>query len=48
MFYYDSTMLILIPALIISFIAQMQINSAYSKYKVYVKEMAIKVRKFEG
>ena len=33
MFYYDSTMLILIPALIISFVAQMQINSAYSKYK---------------
>ena len=33
MFYYDSTMLILIPAVIISFIAQMQISSTYSKYK---------------
>ncbi|MDY4079773.1 MAG: zinc metallopeptidase [Clostridium sp.] len=33
MFYYDSTMLILIPAIIISFIAQMQISSTYSKYK---------------
>ena len=33
MFYYDSTMLILIPAVIISFIAQMQISRTYSKYK---------------
>ena len=33
MFYYDSTMLILIPAIIISFIAQMQISSTYSKYR---------------
>ena len=32
MFYYDSTMLILIPAVIISFIAQMLINRTYSKY----------------
>ena len=33
MFYYDSTMLILIPAVIISFIAQMKISRTYSKYK---------------
>lgn len=33
MFYYDSTMLILIPAVIISFIAQMQISRTYSKYR---------------
>ena len=31
-FYYDPTYLILIPALILSVIAQGMINSAYSKY----------------
>ena len=31
-FFFDSTMLILIPAIIISFIAQMMVKSAYSKY----------------
>lgn len=32
MFYYDSTMIILIPALIISFIAQMKVNTTFEKY----------------
>lgn len=32
MFYYDSSYLILVPALIISFWAQMKINSAFDKY----------------
>jgi Zn-dependent membrane protease YugP len=32
MFYYDPTYLILVPALIISFWAQMKINSAFDKY----------------
>lgn len=32
MFYYDSSFLILVPALIISFWAQMKINSAFDKY----------------
>ena len=32
MLFFDSTMLILIPAIIISFIAQIRVKSAYSKY----------------
>lgn len=32
MFYYDSTMIILLPALLISAWAQMRINSTYEKY----------------
>ena len=32
MFYYDSTMIILLPALLISAWAQMKINSTYEKY----------------
>lgn len=32
MFYFDPTMIILVPALIISFIAQSKIQSTYSKY----------------
>ncbi|MBE6064268.1 zinc metallopeptidase [Clostridium cochlearium] len=32
MFFYDSTMIILIPALIISFIAQIKVNSTFEKY----------------
>lgn len=33
MFFYDYTYIILVPALIISFWAQMKINSAFEKYK---------------
>lgn len=37
-YFFDSTMLILIPAIIISFIAQSMIKSAYSKYsQVYTR-----------
>lgn len=32
MFYFDTTMIILIPAMIIAFWAQTKVNSAYSKY----------------
>lgn len=32
MFFYDSTMIILIPALIVSFIAQTKVNTTFEKY----------------
>lgn len=32
MFYYDSTFLILIPAMIIAFLAQMKVSSSFDKY----------------
>ena len=41
-FYFDSTYLLLVPAIIIAFWAQLKIDNAYKKYKnVYREDILI-------
>ena len=42
-YYPDPTFLILIPAVILSFIAQMMVNSAFNKYKGWEIIMILEV-----
>ena len=44
-FYYDKTMLILIPAVIIAFWAQSKVSSTYRKYRQQTMQVAIQESK---